>query len=246
MKKIIYLIGVTFLMLQSCSSGDSSGSSSSQDVLVKKIVYNNGGVENFSYDGNKLLKISFEDKTSRVITYTGDLITKSEIRDASNTIIGEFETMSYLNGRLAQYNGYNNNILIDKDDYNYNIDGTRTIAKTTYNYINGSYEGTTLKKQYFDAVGNVIKEEGLNANNTINSTTIFLYDSKNNPFKNITGWIILGAGGLGMINNVTKMSSYSGGFTNITTYNYQYNDQGYPISQIETTGNYTDSYQYFY
>lgn len=59
------------------------------------------------------------------------------------------ETMSYLNGRLSQYKIYNNNILIYKGDYNYNLDGTRTINGTTYNDNNGSFEGTSLKKTVF-------------------------------------------------------------------------------------------------
>ena len=243
MKKLIYLLGITLILLQSCSSGDSSDSSIGQSVLIKKILYDNGSFENFSYDGNKLLKISNEDGTSIVITYTGDLITKSEIRDKSNTLTGEFQTMSYLNNRLAQHKNYDNNILFLKEDYNYNSDGTRTINGTTYNYINGSYEGTYVKKQYFDAVGNIIKEEeGLNANNIFETTTIYQYDTKNNPHKNITGWIIAeGSGGDGLFNNVIKETSGT-----IYTYKYEYNDQGYPISSTMTTGNSTYSSQYFY
>jgi YD repeat-containing protein len=241
MKKLIYLLSISFLLLQSCSSSDSSGSSISQSVLIKKIVYDNGEVENYSYNGNKLLKISFEDGTSRVITYTGDLITKEEIRDESNTLTGEFSTMSYLNNRLMQVKFYYNNILFHKDDYNYNVDGTRTITETYYKIINFSDARTSVKKQYFDSAENVIKEEGLNANNTINSTKIYQYDTKNNPHLNITGWINVEGSGPDKINNLIKETS-----STIYTYKYEYNDQGYPISRIMTTGNSTYSEQYFY
>lgn len=36
MKKIIYLLSIAFLMLQSCSSGDGSGSSNNNSLLLKK------------------------------------------------------------------------------------------------------------------------------------------------------------------------------------------------------------------
>lgn len=228
-------------MLQSCSSGDSSGSSTNQDVLIKKILSDNGSIENFIYDGNKLLKISYDDGTSRVITYTGNLITKEESRDESNTLTGEFSTMSYLNNRLVQVKYFYNNVLFSKHDYVYNIDGTRTKTETYYEVINFSNAGSSLTKQYFDAVGNIIKEENLNANNTVNGTTTYFYDSKSNPHKNITGWIIAEGSGTEKINNLIKETSSA-----IYTYKYEYNDQGYPISRIMTTGTSTYSEQYFY
>jgi YD repeat-containing protein len=141
----------------------------------------------------------------------------------------------------VQVKYYYNNVLFCKDDYVYNIDGTRTKTITYYEVINFSNAGKSVRKQYFDAVGNVIKEEELNANNTIGSSTIYQYDTKNNPHKNITGWIYAEGSGTGIINNLIKETS-----STIYTYKYEYNDQGYPISRIMTTGNSTYSEQYFY
>jgi hypothetical protein len=233
MKKIIYLLSVTFLLLHSCSSGDSpsAADNSSQGYLIKKIVSDNGSVENYSYDGNKLLRISYEDGTGIVLTYTGDLITKAELNDSNNNFTGEYQTMSYLNGRIVQKNFYNNNILFSKYDYTYNIDGTRTKTTTNYKVLNFSNAGTSVSKEYFDAGGNIIKD--------VMGT--YSYDSKNNPHKNITGWIIAEGSGTEKINNLLMETSGA-----IYTYNYEYNDQGYPISLIMTTGTSRYSEQYFY
>ena len=243
MKKTLYLLSIILILLQSCSSGDSSSDAdnSSQGYLIKKIVSDNGGVENYSYNGNKLLKISYEDETSMVFTYTGDLITKTEMKDANNNFTGEFQIRSYINGRFVQIKSYYNNILFHKDDYNYNIDGTRTKTETYYEVINFSDAGSSVTKQYFDTVGNIIKEQNLNANNTVNGTSNYLYDLKNNPHKNITGWIIAEGSGTEKINNLLKETSGA-----IYTYKYEYNDQGYPISRIMTTGTSEYSEQYFY
>jgi YD repeat-containing protein len=178
-----------------------------------------------------LLKISYEDGTSVVFTYTGDLITKTELKDANNNFTGEYQTMSYLNGRFVQKNFFYNNILFSKYDYIYNMDGTRTKTTTNYEVLNFSNAGTSVSKEYFDAGGNIIKDVW----------GTYLYDSKNNPHKNITGWIIAEGSGTEKINNLIKETSGK-----IYTYKYEYNDQGYPISRIMTTGTSTYSEQYFY
>jgi hypothetical protein len=239
MKKIVCLLSITFLMLQSCSSGDGSGNSS-QGVLLKKVLGADGSFCNYSYNGNKLLKMTWNDGTSRVISYTGNLITRSEIRDANNTFNGEFDTMSYSNGQLIQYKNYYNNILLFKDDFNYNVDGSRTITEMAYNDITGIYQGTSFSKQYFDSVGNIIKIEHLNSTNVITSTEIYLYDTMNNPMKNITGWTNGPWGSTGLVNNLINNTSIG------YTYSYQYNNQGYPISQVFTHGSTSSSCQYFY
>lgn len=245
MKKLIYLLSIAFLMLQACSSGDGSGNSS-QGVLLKKVLGADGSFCNYSYNGDKLLKMTWNDGTSRVISYTGNLITRSEIRDANNTFNGEFDTLSYSNGQLIQYKSYYNNILLSKADFNYNVDGSRTITEMDYNYITGIYQGTSFSKQYFDSVGNIIKIEHLNSTNVITSTGIYLYDTMNNPMKNITGWTNGPWGSSGLANNLIKKTTSGTGINQITNYSYQYNNQNYPVSQVSTTGNTTSSCQYYY
>ena len=245
MKKIIYLLSITFLMLQACSSGDDSNSSS-QIVLIKRIVGADGSYCNYSYNGNKLLKMLWNDGTSRVISYSGELITRTEIRDANNNFNGEYETMEYSNGKLTLYKNYHNNILISNDNITYNIDGSRTVTELSYNYINGSYQGSSIMKQYFDVIGNISKIEYINQNNTINQTETYIYDNMNNPTKNITGFINGVWGSRGLANNLIKKTTTGTGMNQITNYSYQYNNQNYPVSQVSITGNSTSSCQYYY
>lgn len=154
--------------------------------------------------------------------------------------------MSYSNGKLIQYKNYYNNILIYKDDITYNTDGTRTITETSYSDFDGSFQGISQIKQYFDTNGNIIKNEYINSDNTISSYEVYLYDTMNNPSKNITGWINGTWTSEGLVNNVVKSTYVSGGSTYITNYSYQYNDLGYPISQVSTNGSSSSSVQIFY
>ncbi|WP_396171227.1 hypothetical protein [Flavobacterium sp.] len=242
MKKIIYLLSITLLILQSCSSPSSTESSnptSSQSILIKRIVSTQGGIENFVYDGNKLLKILFDDGTSSVFTYTGDLITRIEIRDATNTFMGEFYTISYLNNKVSQRKSYHNNILVNNQDYTYNSDGTITIIVMTYSDLNGNYQGTGIYKNYLNSVGNLIKQE-YSSGNSGTSTKLFTYDTKNSPYKNILGYNAIIDDS---INNLTNTNSI-GGLNQ--TYNYQYNDLDFPISQVEITQYVTYNTQYYY
>lgn len=232
-------------MLQACSTGVEENSSS-QGGLLKKVLGADGTFCNYSYTGNKLLKLTWNDGTSRVISYSGELITRTEIRDSNNNFNGEYETMEYFNGKLTLYKSYYNNILISNDNITYNADGTRTITELSYNYNNGSYQGTSLMKQYFDLAGNISKVEYLNQNNSISQTETYIYDNKNNPTKNIIGFSNGVWGSSGLANNLIKKTISGTGINQITNYSYQYNNQNYPVSQVSTTGNSTSSCQYFY
>lgn len=231
--------------MQACSTGDDLNSAS-QGVLIKRIVGADGSYCNYSYNGNKLLKLTWNDGSSRVIVYSGELITRTEIRDANNNFYGEYDTMEYSNGKLTTYYSYSNNILISKNIIVYNVDGTRTITELYYNYINGSYQGSSKMKQYFDVVGNISKIEYLSQNNTISQTETYIYDYMNNPTKNITGYTNGVWGSRGLVNNLIKKTTSGTGINQITNYSYQYNNQNYPVSQFATTGNTTSSCQYYY
>jgi hypothetical protein len=229
----------------SCSSGDSSNTSTSQDVLIKKIISSEGWSQIFSYDGNKLVKIIFDDGTSRVVTYSGNYIIKTEIRDASNIFRGEYETFSYLNNRISQLKSFYNNIIVLQQDFNYNSDATIiTVSEKSYN-SSGNLIGTSYKKQYIDSNGSLIKTENLNSSNVVTQTDNFTYDVKNGIYKNILGFSVVPSLMMGKFNLVSHISLY-----NNVVYSYQYNNQNYPISSTETTrlsnGSRVVTYQYLY
>ena len=60
MKKIFYLFSITFLILQSCSSGESE-STNTDTILIKKTIETDpqGIYTNiFEYNGNKIVKVN--------------------------------------------------------------------------------------------------------------------------------------------------------------------------------------------
>lgn len=245
MKTYTYLLSILFAMFMSCSSGDSSNSTTSQDVLIKKIISSEGWSETFFYDGNKLIKIAFDDGTSRVVTYSGNYIVKTEIRDASNTFRGEYETFDYLNNRVSQHKSYYNNIIVYQGDYIYNSNGTIiTINEKNYN-SSGVLSSTSNKRQYVDSNGSLTKTEILNSSNVITQTDNFTYDVKNGVYKNILGFSAVPSMMMGKFNLSSHISPYIS-----IVYSYQYNSQNYPISSTETTrignNNRIVTYQYLY
>ena len=76
--------------------------------------------------------------------------------------------------------------------------------------------------------------------------TVFTYDSKNNPFKNIEPKITLKESFISFNNNlVTEVKTNLSKNTSISTknYTYSYDNDEYPISR--TDGNETLTFEYF-
>lgn len=250
MKKLIYLFSITFLLLQSCSPSDNSESNtdSTDVVLIKKIV-NSDGESNLSYDGTKLKKITLTGGEYVNITYSGDLITKMEWF-SSNNVSQQRNEYLYSSNKLTQAKTFSmNNKLEEISDISYNSDGSITELQSRYN--GGSLPGaTTTYKKYFDSVGNLIKQEQY-GNNILSTTTFYTYDTKNTPYKNITGWSnltpSLGANSLPTNNLISvKLSVGTSQVTNETINVYKYNTQDYPISKTSTSYGQTSTETYYY
>jgi hypothetical protein len=239
MKKLIYLLSITFLLLQSCSPSDNneSNSDSTNVVLLKKIV-NSDGETIFSYNGTKLTKINFNwaDREYANITYSGDLITKIETFNSNNVSQTRTEYF-YSSNKLTEAKGYWNNKLVETSTLTYNSDGSITDL-----YLSNSGSSfTTSYKKYFDSVGNLIKQEYLSGSNN------YTYDTKNSPYKNITGWNnlvpCLGTNFL-RINNILSEKQFVSGSAKVFTdrvYVYQYNSKDFPTSQTTTINGSTSS-----
>ncbi len=179
MKKISLFLSVVALSLASCSSDSDSSSSNnpSSDVLVKKIVYTSLTDEftetvNFTYNGNKLVKGVYADGTEEIYTYEGDLITKIEMTNGGDANFTENFTYDS-SGRLATYTFIEGDYT-EVETFAYNADGTVTATMGTGI---GAWDRT-----YHFSNGELIKivdEFG---------TYDYTYDSKNSPFKNVTGY----------------------------------------------------------
>jgi uncharacterized protein YcfL len=62
MKNLFYLLSISMLIMQGCSSDSDNNVNVNDDLLVKKIVINDvlnnfNGSRNFTYDGNKIKRI---------------------------------------------------------------------------------------------------------------------------------------------------------------------------------------------
>jgi hypothetical protein len=248
MKRILYLVCITFLQLQSCSSESNTDNSSSNEiVLLKKVTTGTNGSQTFSYEGDKLVAISTlvnGESTSIKNSYTGGLITKIQAFDKNNQA-SYYITYNYTNGKLTQTKDYTSSSptsLTVTTDFIYNPDGSVTL-----NMKGNGIDYTN--KCYFDNYGNLIKyEENIGSK----STTFFEYDKKNNPFKNVRGFnpFIFGpSGGLWSMstNNVTKnYSTWTGQTYTQFESIYQYNSQDYPMSSSITSSGITTLATYSY
>ena len=241
MKKIIYVLSITFLMLQACSSGNSENANNGNSIILcKHKVFSNGSSWDYSYEGNKISMVKTGNSVILKYFYTGDVITKVENYDL-NEIIGNRTSFSYNNinqlvsEEVVYYLPDPTNPTYTKTDYTYN--SNNTISFIQYTGVPGSYSVFTS--------GTIIlvnNEENVRQDNF--QTITMTYDNKNSPFKNVLGVDKLfptsqvGFGGR-YSNPVTVNFSNN---NSTSTYQYQYNQQGYPISQIVGTS----SCQYYY
>ena len=225
MKKIIYLLIITFLMLQSCSSGDGSNNVSST-ILCKKQV--NGTFDfDYIYNGNKMDREMANGQLNRKYYYTGDYITKTE--GYSDNQLRWITTYTYVNGKLAT------RLFVD---LNPDPDPSITSGlKTIYTYISNdtisyeNYSGTATEQDTLISMGEITLLNGqVVQNEGPDGITIATYDNKNSPFKNVTGFDKLNPSNNVVIQGNNNVSTIQYPNNQIVTYYYQYNEQGYPIS----------------
>ena len=250
MKNLFYLLSISMLIIQGCSSDSDNNVNVNNDLLVKKIVINDvlnnfNGSRNFTYDGNKIKRIldsSNSDNRETIYTYNNDLITSIVCNyyftgQPPSTIVA---TLEYDNSqRLIKVTELRNGSNHEKYLYSYNNDGSIT---------GNVYIGINLNQ--LAETSNTI----LNSNNDIirqsygNTIDNYSYDSKNNPFKNILGYKNIHLyqsfiGGGGVYHNVIKRNTNeSGNFIDII-FNYTYNSLNYPLTIA--SNNSTVTFEYY-
>lgn len=255
MKKLLYLFVASLLVFTSCSKDDNNSSDPASSILVKKRIYiNDKGVsssEDIVYNGNKIVRITEQDGSVFKYTYTGELITKTEEIDAKGVVDYTTE-YSYTSGKLATSVEKNTNAkYYYKTTYIHNTDGT-----VSYDNFRGTFEtgteeeyGATGKYTFKD--GNLVKLEVSYYGEE--RSHVYEYDTKNNPFKNVTGISLLLDDGTA-VNNVVKETGISGSganiSTNVITYSYKYDANNYPTEQVksypsgDSVSTYTTQYGY--
>ncbi|WP_298237996.1 hypothetical protein [uncultured Algibacter sp.] len=253
MKLKLILLSVLLISVLSCSS-DSNDNPDSQvldDVLVKQIVYAKGTsdeyINTFNYDSNKLTSVDYGDGYKNVYTYDGnnnlikDDYYEENILTAS--IVLEYNSQNVLTKSTEIF--YPNSGLDDRQYENiftYNPEGTITkVVYIDYFDSNAGFELAWTETISYSS-NNIIEiahDDGF--------TETYTYDNENNAFQNIHTVEILnllsenefGSLIFGNTNNVISFTEddNSAGDNYNDTYEYTYNNQGFPI-----TGTYTSKY----
>ena len=248
MKKILCLFGALTFALTSCSSDDdSSGSPSSDLVLLKKTITTDSDGEKvtvtYKYNGNKIVSITdSQGEFDRYFTYTGDLITKIEYKLPGGAV-DQINTYEYdSNNRLITF------IRVEpfdewgsKEVYTYNNDGSVSIK---------SYSGDDKTQTVFDGDGKVIFTDGEVTKITTNysPSRSYIYDDKNNPMKNVLGFDKLAfedSEASGILHNIVSEKDLD--YDEVTaTYVFTYNSAGYPTKSTESEEGEVATVEFFY
>lgn len=247
-KAFFFLSTISLFALASCSSDDNStDSNTSTDVLVKRIIYtqeDEDGINDmiaYSYDGNKLSEANYLDGTKEKYYYSGDLITKIEYLHGGEVEYQDVFTYNS-NGKLIEYK---------LEDFIEDWEEKHTFVHNADNTITETYDGVVSTLTIEN--GEVVKKVQAGYD-----TYKYTYDTKNSPFKNVTGFSEISYASQGdfelqgrsrnisVIRNETKSHDYMKN-------TFQYDSNDFPTSVVskaifEETGSnvQTLTVQYFY
>ena len=163
MKKILFSALVGAMMISCSRDNDDTGSvTNDTSILPTKMTYSetNGKiVYTFSYNGNKLMKITdgFYDE---IFTYTGDLIT----------------SINYTDEKFFVFNYDSNGNLISEKYVNYNNDKIKTSEYNITYAINGSTVTAQSVAKYYSQSDEVL---------SITSNITYTLDEKKRPIKKV-------------------------------------------------------------
>jgi len=176
----------------------------------------------------KAVKSTSSNGNYETYTYTGDLITQVKNYNSSD-VLAETETFTYdANNQLITY--VRVQLAADtgvKVNFAYNSNGT--ISTTTY-------YGTASSQPTLSGTGDVVISGGeVVMQSSSGSMHTYTYDTKNNPFKNVTGFdkiMMIGATG-GVRHNVLTDTDTAG---YVYTTAYTYNGMDFPLTATLSEG----------
>jgi hypothetical protein len=231
MKKIFCLFAFSTLFLSSCST-DSSSNPTPTEPLVKSMVIDIANPADddfnllFTYSGNKLLNVKDYGVVVDEYIYTGEKLTRINFPQDDTYILIE-----YTGDQVSKFTEYD-------PDFD---SATKTLVTYSGNtFTRTVYDGdmTTQTTLIFTEVctvqnGNVTQSSRTAFGST--STVTYTYDTKNNPFKNITSFTtfqVLDLDIEGNANNDTAIN-YPG---NPYTISLTYNAEDYPLTELSYDG----------
>jgi hypothetical protein len=228
--------------------GGNNGNTTDNVLLKKEIVTDETGAVVtyfYTYDGNKLLKVTGSDGSLEEYSYNGNLIIQRLYND-NRGYSYQRDTFSYdAQGKLS---GFISAVIftdgtdasVNRNEYTYNSNGTITVK----NYFGNEEAQTELQDTATVTItnGNLVSYSG------DEYTEIATYDSKNSPTKNILCDAVLTLAYLeGGVNNELTNRFDDGHGVQTTTSTYTYNSNNYPTTCTLTisSGEHSSS-QYFY
>lgn len=238
MKKFILIIIASSFLLSCTTDSSNNDSNNSPNLFPSKIIFT-GGIStsvstNYEYSGSKLLRTFRDDGSHETInTYSGNLITNILTTGVSN---GE----TFVNNTTFTYDNSNRLILFSEGSFKMEFTylSNNQVSEKGYQLDNNS----GMFEQTYE---NILT---LNSNNEVIQIALesgiiktYVYDNRNNPFKNILGIDKLNVAYKNGINhNVLNVSQNNG--LSYVEYFYTYNDLNYPVTRQGTGG----TFQYFY
>ena len=243
MKKFL-LLALPAILLTSCSSDDSQDNTP-VGTLVKTMVIDVANPADddynltFTYSGDKLKTVKDSGVLIEQFIYTGDKLTRINHPEDNTYIIIE-----YSGNQVSKFTEYD-------PDFD---SATKTVVTYSGNtFTRTVYDGdlTTQSTLMYTEVCTVqngnISQYTRNAFGTSNTETI-TYDTKNNPFKNISNYAVFQVLDLeieGNLNNDIASSTFGVNYT----VNYTYNADNYPLTEMSYNGSgvlgETISYTYY-
>ena len=274
MKKLLFsaLMGA---MIISCSrDNDNTNPTTPQTpaisqtvILPTKLTYSQTGkadeVITFSYNGNKLMKVTRDNKDV-IYTYTGDLITSVNNPNESSYVFNYDSNGNLISEKTKFYNG---TIKTSENDITYTVNGSTVTAQKiskNYNPLDGTYSSTTTsiitytldaKKRPIRKV--VVSEEKNTAGDITlkeNNTFTYQYANHHSLIENIKGMDKLNYSSFAIgsedVSGIHLPISYIKKEINITLYHSgspHFNDSHTGESMVEytlNTNNYPTKIQY--
>lgn len=227
MKKIFCFFAFITLFLSSCSSSSDSSSNDTSVSLVKTMIIDDVNPANndfnllFTYSDNKLLNVKDSGVLIEEYIYTADKLTRVNHPEDNTYVLIE-----YTGNQVSKFTEYDPS----------SNSATKTLVTYSGNtFTRAVYDGnlTTQTTLIFTEVctvqnGNLTQLTRTSFGTT--STETITYDTKNNPFKNISNYDVFQVLDLDIEGNPNNDIDivYSGNHDTVT---YTYNTDNYPLTE---------------
>ena len=258
MKKLLFSALMGALIISCSRDNDNTTpqtpATSETVILPTKLTSSQTGeadkVTTFSYNGNKLIKATHDNKDV-IYTYTGDLITSINNPDGSSHVFNYDSNGNLISEKEESYSG---TIKVLEENTTYTINGSTVTAQKiskNYNPLDGTYSSTTTSTITYtlDAKKRPIKEVEVSekkdtAGNLIekaNDTTTYQYANHHSFSENIKGMDKLN------YSSVAIGGEYSGGTFFLFSYiKEEINRSFYNSGSLLYNNNYTREYMVEY